>query len=236
MVVNQSRIIAVIFFIFMAFGLSTICVAQALKNQWNDEHPWDRHIRGYRQEHHFGFSLGGQRGVWQVRGFGEIAEEVYESQGIYGKLSYSFHIPLGGPFGYILGSTLGYSMGSSKKNDDFRPSPSTHFPGLYVGFDWNVNPRLRFVVGADSYLERLDGIREGDDSSQGHEVSLSMLAFLDASLMVDFFYDLDWGVRLEFHERNVRYQAPRGSEDRAEGLFLVKEDQWLGMGLIYHFL
>ena len=63
-----------------------------------------------------------------------------------------------------------------------------------------------------------------------------MVTFFDLLGSVDFFYSLEWAVRLEAHVRWTRYISPGESKQKTVGASIEKTDHWFGTGLVYHLL
>ena len=104
----------------------------------------------------------------------------------------------------------------------------------------NFSPVFRFSTAMDVYLERHNGIQERDGVGDDPEIFVTMQA-VDAMGCIDIFYDLNWALRLEAHKRHLEYLRPNTNKDDDSRSFpvnanLKKEDQWLGLGLVYHLL
>lgn len=202
-------------------------------------HRWDRHIRGFRRDHNFALSAGVSSGTWRVKRFGTLEDKKYDDSGVWTKFQYTFHLQIYKGFGYLLGSSVGYHYESVDKRREFKPVPAYQFPGVMAGLVMNINPVFRFTTAMDIYLERHNGIEERDGVGDDPEIFVTLQAF-DAMATIDVFYDLNWALRLEGHKRHLNYQKPnRNKDDNASFAVdanLKKDDQWVGLGLVYHLL
>lgn len=203
---------------------------------------WDRYVRGFRREHNFALSAGASSGTWDVRRFGALNNKKYDNSGVFTRFQYSFHLPLYGGVGYMLGSSFGYHYESSDSRREFRPVPALMFPGVLIGLVNNFNSIFRMSVAFDAYMERLDNLTGPDpnDSSIKRQISVTMEAF-DFGAFLDFFYDLAWAVRLEAHRRHLEYLEPGCASGTCSREFGVnanfkKDDNWVGLGLVHHLL
>ncbi len=205
---------------------------------------WRRYIRGMRKDHNFAFSSGFSSGSWQIDRFGTLSGERYFSQGYFSKFQYSFHLPIYGSFGYLLGSSFGYHHETERELERFRSAPAVHLPGFLAGLVFNASLVWRFAAAIDVYLERVSGLKDEVDelseqtgAAEDSEISITFRTY-DLVIMSDFFYSLNWGVRLEGHFRRVNYLKPTITEqkDIPVDADISKQDSWYGIGIIYHFL
>ncbi len=194
-------------------------------------HDWEQSVRGFRSGHHFNVSLGSSKASWKVVKLGPFQNEQFESQGFYGMLNYSFHLPVHQGFGGFLGSSLG-SLLESKSSEQLRQADSVQIPGVLFGLSVNFNPALVLDFGFNYYLERWDriGLR-GNDTL----IRITSRTF-DRFAALDFFYLLNWGIRIEAHLRESEFVPPRGAQGASLDLELSRRDVWIGTGLVYHFL
>lgn len=199
-------------------------------------HRWERHVRGFRREHNFALTTGISSGTWNVKRLGSLSGS-YDNSGVFTRFQYSFHLQLYRGFGFMLGSTAGYHYESADRRKPFRPVPAYLFPGVLGGVVLNFNPVLRTMLTFDSYLERHNGIQERDNDGDPTEVFITFTAY-DFGAAIDVFYDLGWALRLEAHRRHLEYAQPKESSaaDHPVRARLSKDDQWLGLGLVYHLL
>lgn len=205
-------------------------------------HQWERHVRGFRREHNFALSSGITSGVWHVKRLGSITEERrFDNSGVYGRFQYSFHLPVWGGFGYMLGSSFGYHYESADRRRQFRPVSGTGFPGVLAGLVFNFNPVFRIGSAFDASLERHNGIEERPrvcepkSECKTTKISVTMQSY-DLSGFLDIFYDLAWAVRIEAHRRELQYQRPDEAETYPVDANFRKADRWLGVGFVLHLL
>lgn len=205
-------------------------------------HQWERHVRGFRREHNFALSSGVTSGVWHVKRLGSITEERrFDNSGIYGRFQYSFHLPVWGGFGYMLGSSFGYHFESSDRRRQFRPVDATGFPGVLAGLVFNFNPVFRIGSSLDASLERHNGIEERPRACpdrtecKATKISVTMQSY-DLSGFLDIFYDLAWAIRIEAHRRELQYARPHEAEGYQVDANFRKSDRWLGVGFVLHLL
>ena len=220
--------------------IPNIPVPQSIPSS-SEVHRWDRYVRGFRREHNFAFSLGIAKGTWDVRHFGTLEQKKYSNSGVFTRFQYSFHLPLVGGFGYLLGSSFGYLYESTDKRREFQAVPALMFPGLLAGFVENFSPVFRWSAALDIYLERLNGLAEHDGTQPDPEIYVTMEAF-DFGTFFDIFYDLEWAVRLELHHRHSEYLEPLCAvgedcrHDFPSNANIKKDDDWVGLGLVLHLL
>lgn len=205
-------------------------------------HQWERHVRGFRREHNFAVSSGVTSGVWQVKRLGSITEErSFDASGIYGRFQYSFHLPIWGGFGYMLGSSFGYHYESADRRRPFQPVDAIGFPGVLAGLIYNFSPVFRLGSAIDASLERHNGVEErprtcpSDQVCQPTQVSVTMQSY-NLSVFFDIFYDLAWALRLEAAQRDLQYQRPQAAEGYPVDANFRKSDRWLGIGFVLHLL
>ncbi len=215
---------------------SQVKPAEVLYTQ--DFHRWDRHVRGFRRDHNFALSAGVSSGTWNVKRFGTLDDEKYDDSGVWAKFQYTFHLQVYQGFGYLLGSSAGYHYESVDRRRPFKPVPAYQFPGVMAGLVLNISPVFRLTAALDVYLERHNGIEERDGKGDDPKIHVTLQAF-DALATIDVFYDLNWALRLEGHQRHLDYQRPHSDEDSRDfpvNSNLKKDDRWLGLGLVYHLL
>jgi hypothetical protein len=192
-------------------------------------------VRGFRREHNFALASGVSSGSWSVKALGTLHDRRFNDSGAWTKLQYSYHLQLYHGFGYLLGSSVGYHYESADSRSVFQPAPALQFPGVLAGFVLNVNPVLRFSTAFDSYMERHNNIKERDGTPPDPEISVTIQAY-DAGAFIDVFYDLAWALRLEGHRRHLQYEKPLNAAGFDVDANLSKDDEWLGLGLVFHLL
>jgi hypothetical protein len=207
-------------------------------------HLWQRYIRGFRESHNFSVSAGYTVGDWQIHRFATLRNRRFKGKGTFNKFQYSFHLPLYGPFGYLLGSSLGYQFESPEQFERFRPAPSYNFPGVLVGLVVNSSVRWRVSLAFDVHLSRLEGLKDEVDelsesagAARDTDIDVTMRTY-DLILASDYFYTLNWALRLEWHLRRNEYIQPNLDIKRDMPLDaeFAKVDHWYGLGFVYHFL
>ena len=93
-------------------------------------------------------------------------------------------------------------------------------------------------MSVDFYLERMEKIRSLSANGEAIYLDATLITFPDFSFCVDYFFDLKLAIRFESHVRKTHYEPPRVSEGQVlrEGAKLEKKDNWLGVGLVFHYL
>ncbi|MCX6107154.1 MAG: hypothetical protein NTY08_15110 [Proteobacteria bacterium] len=205
------------------------------------EHPWERYVRRFRSEHNFALSAGGSTGYYNVESFGEIVAKRFRSGAAWTKFQYSYHVPVYRGFGYLLGSSVGYYYEPADRGRAFQPAPAKMFPGILGGIVMNFTASLRLSAAADVYMLRADRITSFDpvDPSRTEQISVTMVAY-DLGGFFDYFYDLNWAIRLETHYRSVYYyrplQQPGDTTVYASDAVFQLSDHWYGVGLVFHLI
>ncbi len=210
-------------------------------NQQLRQHPWIRYVRRFRAEHNFALVAGAARGSYVIESFGELQNTRIPSSAAWSKLQYSYHVPVFRGFGYLLGSSIGYHYAQRDPTRSFQPVPMVMFPGILAGVVLNLNPLWRTMVAADVYMARADGITYFDaiDPAKTEHISVTLVAY-DSLFALDYFYDLNWGIRIEAHQRAVYYYRPTQQPGDsavypADAIFRL-EDRWYGVGVVFHLL
>jgi hypothetical protein len=204
-------------------------------------HPWDRYVRGFRHEHNFALSLGGSSGDYEVHSFGVINDQSFHSAAAWSKFQYTYHLQIYHGFGYMLGSSAGYFYETVRGDRVFQPAPAVMFPGILAGLVMNFSPSVRLSTAFDVYMERVTNFTANNlaDPSKTQNIAVTLVAY-DAGGFLDYFYDLNWAVRLEAHNRRVYYyrplEQPGDSTIYASNAVFRLTDRWLGLGLVYHLL
>ena len=228
---------SIVFFLILAIlsisepGFSVTSKEVGLR--W-DASMWKEYVPRYRRGHNFALSATRSEGSWEVGNFGELRDRHFSSQGIAVKIRYAYAIGLWRNFGYFLGSTLGFQKDYSSSSE-FSPGDSIHLPGFYTGLGWDFSPALRFHIGYDIYLERLDGMKTSQEGIS-YTLDATMLTWLDSSIAMDVFFDLNVGARAELHARRVSYSPMLESVDEVESARFTRSDYWIGLGILYHVL
>ena len=173
-------------------GLFLLLFSLLAHAEEGDSSLFSKYLSGFRQEHHFSLITGQTKGTWKITRFGDIQNKSEPSKGIFLKARYSFHLPLVGPFGYALGTSMGVLKHLGTKSKVFYPKVSLQLPSFFLAGIYQVNSRLQFILGLESYLERVEGI---EDRSSNTTMDATMIVASDQVFVIDYFYDL--GERLE---------------------------------------
>lgn len=200
-----------------------------------DVHNWERYVRGFRREHQFAMVAGYSSGVWELHRFGTLEDERVNEKGAFAKFQYSFHLPIYSGFGYLLGSSFGTLYESSKSDSKFRSVPSIMLPGVLAGFVLNISPSIRCTIAGEIYLERFDGIQDRDNVGSDDSIHITTETF-DGSAGIDWFYSLKWALRIEGHLRRLVYVRPQEPDGKPVDANIKKRDEWVGAGVVHHFL
>ena len=90
-------------------------------------------------------------------------------------------------------------------------------------------------------MERINRLMAYDaqDQNRTEQISVTLISY-DLGTFLDYFYSLNWGIRLEAHGRSVYHYRPKQqpgdtSVYAADALFNLN-DRWLGIGIVYHLL
>ncbi len=197
-------------------------------------HAYDRYVLKFRREHNFAIMSGVTRGTWYVQRFNTITDRTFPAHGVLSRFQYTFHLPLVGGFGYMLGSGVGYHYESPNTRGEFRPVSAWQFPGIVLGLVNNFNSVLRLSTTAEAYLERHEGLK-----TRQKAIFVTSNVF-DFGAALDIFYDLSFALRLEFHQRELLYDKPNLPSDSIETFDvdarLGKKDQVWGLGMVYHLI
>jgi hypothetical protein len=191
-----------------------------------------------RWDHNFVWTMGMAKGLWRIDQMGPVDGVEFDSNASVFKFQYSFHLPLWGNLGYVLGSSFGYYWEQKSNDQTFHSVSAMHFPGIHAGLVYSFAPTFRILGGAETYLERINDLAVITKNSAGvdeeRKVSLTMRPNLDWIIATDYFYSDSWGIRLEGHFRTVISTPPSASEGQVIGARLTKKDTWIGLGLIFH--
>lgn len=236
---NSARLRALAATVLVIWG--GLAARPVRAEETEQQHSWDRYVRGFRREHNFALSVGASSGNWDVRRLGTIKGLKVRNSGVWTRFQYSFHLQLYNGFGYMLGSSFGYHYETADRRKPFRPVPAYMFPGVLIGVVENFSPVFRWSAAFDAYMERLNDLEDRDGLPPDGKVSATMEVF-DFGTFVDFFYDLAWAIRLEAHHRHHEYlepSCPTGKVCRNDfpvNANFKKDDDWLGLGIVHHLL
>ncbi len=186
-----------------------------------------------RWDHNLILLTGNARGSWVIDHLGPTRGETFSSNAFYFKFQYAFHLPIVGNLGYVLGSSFGYYWEEKGPSSTFQKTSSIHFPGIHLGVVYNFTSSFRIEFAGETYLERLNDLSIISNGER-YKISVTMRPNYDFSLASDLFYSTKWGVRLEWHTREVQAHPPSDSQGQIIGAGLIKKDTWFGLGVIYH--
>lgn len=199
-----------------------------------NRHVYDRYVLNFRREHNFSIMSGVTRGHWKVQRFQDLKDRTFPANGILTRFQYTFHLPLLGGFGYMLGSGGGYHYESPNTRGEFRPVSAWQFPGIILGLVNNFNSIIRLSTTAEAYLERHEGLK-----TKQKTIFITSNVF-DFGAALDIFYDLSFALRLEYHQRELLYEKPFIPDDSVESFEvdakLGKKDTVWGLGMVYHLI
>ncbi len=200
---------------------------------------WERVVRGFRREHHFGVTGGYLRGNWNVSKFGPVTDMQIGDDGFWTRGEYTYHLQIYEGFGYLLGSSLGTTHTRTADLAALKPPTSLIYPGVVVGAVYNISPRVRLLGAGSINLERYDGLRAlALDSAGGQEdseISITMESY-DAQAALDIFVAINLAIRIEGHDRYQLYRKPRNAGDKPVNADIERFDRWYGAGIVYHML
>ena len=195
---------------------------------------WDQSVLGFRKEHQFSWTLGISQGKWRFKRFGDQINKYHADSGSFTKMRYAYHLPIWRSFGYLLGTSVGYwDQISGSSGMDIQSI--TMLPGIVAGFVLNMSPGFRSVLAVDYYLERWSGLKEDNQSGDDSDISVTART-VDVYTGLDIFYRLKWAVRLEAHKRWSNYKQPRQSTGKEVHASISREDQWYGLGILFHLM
>ena len=196
---------------------------------------WGIFTQEFRREHNFAFSAGSMVSHWEIENLGAKGSYLGNRGAVYSQFQYAFHLPFYRKTGFILGSSIGYSRTTREFEDGFAPPEDFAFPGILTGVVYNANPRSRGGITLDYHLERWNALRTQVEDGPQTSVHVTV-EIMDLEPFVDFFFDLNWAVRLEGHIRRAFYHRPRSPEGTALDFSVARRDVGAGVGLVYHLL
>ena len=196
---------------------------------------WGIFTQEFRREHNFAFSAGSMVSHWEIENLGAKGSYIGNRGAAYSQFQYAFHLPFYRKTGFILGSSIGYSRTTRDFEDGFAPPEDFAFPGILTGVVYNANPRSRAGIAMDYHLERWNALRTQVDDGPQTSVHVTV-EIMDLQPFIDFFFDLNWAVRLEGHIRRAFYHRPRSPEGTALDFSVARRDVGAGVGLVYHLL
>lgn len=196
---------------------------------------WHAYFQDFRRNHHLALTFAASSGQWHYSHPRSDEHTTYNTRGLASKFDYSYRIAIGKKFGYLLGSSFGYSYEDVEGSSQLRVGSIWRLPGILAGGVWCLDSRWNLLATVERYLERVESFAE---SSSIYPVQLkaTMLTTYDLALGVEYFSALFWGTRVEFHQREVAYIAPNDAEGKAEAAGIFRNDRWLGIGVVHHIL
>lgn len=205
-------------------------------------HRWDRSVRGFRHAHNFSWFYSSVLSQWNLDG--SLLEdgseqpyaEVYETNQDYLGFEYTFHLHLFDSFGYYLGSSLGFSWEERSKGGNLTIEKALTFPGAVVGLSLNLSPAVRLLTDLSVNLTRFERFKEyragvGDSS----KIYFNARTF-SWKVGFDFFFKLNWAVRLAWEKFETRYKPVKGSELTELGIERVQKGHKYTLGAVFHLL
>lgn len=216
----------------------------------NTFHPWRKYIGDYRSYHNFSFSFSYATSKYDVSNFHGVEHQQVLRDSVITKFLYTFYLPISGSFGYFLGSGFGVEKEMAgdalidsernKQNNIHSAKPIIEFPGLVLGLNYNFSPLLRMNISSNAYIERITGLESNSQSldtreSVKEEIATNMRV-IDLGVGLDYFYNLNWALKFEYHEKNSYFQPPSESAGTALDIRFRRVTKWWGFGLVYHLI
>jgi hypothetical protein len=186
--------------------------------------PWEDYVKEFRDEHHFSFSFLHKKTTWSF----PSQKTTRDQAGVGGLFQYAFYLPIWKQLGWFLGTQLGFSVEES--NPTLGAEKTISIPGFLGGLALSFSPRWRLGLGTAYAFDRVFGLSGFDIEG---DFNRSSLLEPQGFLVIDFFYDLNWGVRFETHLRRGQILIPSGETSR---LKLTSQENWTGVGVIYNWL
>ena len=186
----------------------------SIKEYLEELHPWERLVRDFRSEHQFLMLGGFSRNLWDLA-IDDVwifnASKVNSYQIV---LAYEFHLQLSGGFGYFLGSSLGYVWNEEVKQKRLLADDGAQkkvdfghhilMPGAVCGLIYNLHPAWRMGFFLEGFLERFENLA-ASTSEQDFTIRSANGRVLGRGIFFDWFYQVDRGIRLTFHEREAAH-------------------------------
>jgi hypothetical protein len=199
-------------------------------------HEWEKSVRGFRRDHHFGLNLRRVQGAWDFERYGAIRDLQFSSYSSYLGLSYEFHLQLMGGFGYYLGSGTGITLTDRADFSGFRKPLMFSIPGVSAGLVWNGSPAYRVFCGGQLYLERLERIEVRQDGGPSNpEIGITARG-ATAQLGLDVFPKLSLAMRSELVWRSFQTVIPKNAANYGTNVMIKREEMGVSVGLIYHYI
>lgn len=187
---------------------------------------WSRAVRGFRREHNFSVSYGYVVSRWK----GHLTESTdifsFANEGHQARISYAFHLPLVGGFGYYLGTQTSALMAETSRESE-GGEISYGLPGLNVGLIVNLSDRVRLSSGIELGWHRIEklGLPERFENKR-----ISVTGETQTwNGQIDYFYELSWAVQLTYESSELTYNSK-------ESLSLRKLSRSWSLGILKHLI
>lgn len=204
------------------------------------QHQWEPYVHGFRREHNLAFTGGIVDGAWHLTRLGSLRGVRAESSGVFVSIRYSYHFQLFRRFGALLGTSLSFvaeggGEASGTAPAGFAGSNGVSLPGVLGGLVVDLTPAVRLGSGAHYTIDRREGIEELDGDPPDVRVEMSMEG-MELFVFTDVFWDLRWGGRVEYRRRATEALPPAAAAGSAADQVFWKEEDYVGLGIVRHFL
>ena len=187
---------------------------------------WSRAIRGFRREHNFMVNYGLVANSWEAQLAGYDKSFHFKTAGQQLGFDYSFHLPLWGGLGYVLGTKLTAVIISPFTLTQVS-SVSFGLPGMNVGLVLNSSDHFRMGAGMEFGWHRIDRLRLPiEEFRKPISITGETRAY---RLSADYFYELSWALHLEYEVAKFSYQT-------SESLKLLKSSRAWSVGVLKHLI
>ncbi len=187
---------------------------------------WSRAVRGFRREHNFSVAYGYVVSRWK----GHLTDSTdifsFANEGHQARISYAFHLPLVGGFGYYLGTQTS-ALVAAPSRDNKGDEISYGLPGLNVGLIINLSDRVRVASGVEFGWHRIEklGLPE---TFERKRISVTGET-LTWNGQIDYFYELSWAFQLTYESSELNYASE-------ESLSLRKLSRTWSLGILKHLI
>jgi hypothetical protein len=187
---------------------------------------WSRAVRGFRREHNFSVSYGYVVSRWK----GHLTDSTdifsFANEGHQARISYAFHLPLVGGFGYYLGTQTSALVAASSRDSE-GGEISYGLPGLNLGLIVNVSDRVRVASGVELGWHRIEklGLPERFEHKRISVTGETQIW----NAQIDYFYELSWAVQLTYEAAELNYNPK-------ESLSLRKVSRTWSLGILKHLI
>jgi hypothetical protein len=187
---------------------------------------WSRAVRGFRREHNFSTSYGYVVSRWK----GHLTDSTdifsFANEGHQARITYAFHLPLVGGFGYYLGTQTSALVAASSRNSE-GGEISYGLPGLNAGLIVNLSDRVRFASGVELGWQRIEKL--GLPERFEHKRISVTGETRTWNGQIDYFYKLSWAVQLTYESSELNYTSK-------ESLSLRKLSRTWSLGILKHLI